>query len=205
MQIVSLLKTLDLNDILMTRLLALIKADVSENLQWRSISDSTASNFSSCFEATDEDEVTYAINLFNGRVLVDGNSSGNLPSVIRENERYRDLFQSQDFEVNLIKGVYQTAYKIEECHFYFCFQAGELIVQKIYQDSDAKTKTTTLQICSSGWNKLLHKAIPPRICDMHSCWYWIERQCVLLMPKSGLAKSVLFVITFDERSTAKCF
>lgn len=127
---------------------------------------------------------------------MDGNSSGNLPSLIRENERYKELFQSQDFEVNLIKGVYQTAYKIEGCHFYFGFQARELIVQKIYQDYDAKNLTTTLQICSSSWNKLMRKAIPPRICDMHSCWYWVERAAMCFIDAQVGARQKCFICDY---------
>ncbi|KAE9289370.1 hypothetical protein PF008_g25902, partial [Phytophthora fragariae] len=160
-------------DFVLTALVSLVSSTSPNSLKWKRI-DAFSQNgrrFGSCFETFDS---RYAINLFMGIVLTDGNAPGGLPSDIRGHERFQSLFGHCNFEVISVDGLFQT--ESMYCERLYKFQQqedGDLFVQELDH-------------------------FPARLRELYSHWYWVERKCVLFRPKQAKCREVFFVAPLDD-------
>lgn len=182
----------------MTSLVRLVNTRASNELDWRYFKGTEEGHFTSYMYATEALTGTiYAINLFSGMILTDGNSPGGLPPQIRQSERYREMFGKQDFEVSFSKGVYRTVYAVQGCYFDFSVIENELHVREVYCDKQTKV-TKMLDLCSSKWTKALGAVLPARLVHIYSLWYWIEKKCILVRSPTASVKNVYFVIFIEK-------
>ncbi|EGZ11143.1 hypothetical protein PHYSODRAFT_520653 [Phytophthora sojae] len=191
-------------DAVLTALLNLVSATSPSQLEWKRVDQFSENGcqFGSCFETSDS---RYAINLFSGIVLTDGNAPGGLPSNIREHERFQSLFGQCNFEVITVGGTFQTESKHCERLYEFELQDDdELLVQEIDVDS-ARDVISTLQLCSASWIAAFSKLFPARLRELYSHWYWVERKCVLFRPKQAQCRNVYFVATFNDTGALQCY
>ncbi|KAE9035103.1 hypothetical protein PR002_g7757 [Phytophthora rubi] len=191
-------------DFVLTALVSLVSSTSPNSLKWKRI-DAFSQNgkrFESCFETFDS---RYAVNLFTGIVLTDGNAPGGLPSDIRGHERFQSLFDHCNFEVISVDGLFQT----ESMHFerLYEFQQqedGDLFVQELAVDS-SRIISSTLQLCSVSWIEAFGGHFPARLRELYSHWYWVERNCVLFRPKQARCREVFFVATLDDSGALQCY
>uniref|UniRef100_K3W581 Uncharacterized protein n=1 Tax=Globisporangium ultimum (strain ATCC 200006 / CBS 805.95 / DAOM BR144) TaxID=431595 RepID=K3W581_GLOUD len=148
----------------MTSLLRLVNTSVSPTLKRKCAPlDKLKGGFATYFDAFDDSSgIHYAINLFTGMVLTDGNSPGGLPATIRDHTRYKQLFGDHDFEVTFGKGVYRTAFAIGECYLNFSLVEDELHIREVYYDAGMKI-VKVLELCSVKWLGSLGDILPAHI------------------------------------------
>ncbi|KAG3110347.1 hypothetical protein PI125_g10077 [Phytophthora idaei] len=137
-------------DKVLTSLVHLVSATSPEQLEWKEIEEFSRSDeqFGCCFESADSH---YAVNLFTGVVLTDGNAPGGLPASIREHERFQTLFGRCNCEVITVNGLFQTeSLYCDRLYEFACQDAEELFVQELIVDS-SRNISGTFQLCSIGW------------------------------------------------------
>ncbi|ETK90636.1 hypothetical protein L915_05630 [Phytophthora nicotianae] len=93
-------------DKVLTTLVHLVSAPPPGHMEWKQVEESPGDErFGCCFESSDS---RYAVNLFMGVVLTDGNPPGGIPTNIREHKRFQRLFGCCNFEVNSVDGLFRT-------------------------------------------------------------------------------------------------
>nr|KAE8935407.1 hypothetical protein PF009_g14649 [Phytophthora fragariae] len=202
-ELVSFLDKSEVDEVL-TGLVRLVNGRCPPRLQWRKESKLTAGTgqFGSCFETVD---ARYAVNLFTGIVLTDGNPPGGLPTEILEHERFSELFGSRNFEVVSDGGALRTSRPY--CNRFYDFAlhtGGELFVQELAVDPTLRV-SSTLQLCSVSWIDALGGHFPARLRELYSHWYWVERNCVLFRPKQAKCREIFFVATLDDSGALQCY
>ncbi|RLN94792.1 hypothetical protein BBJ28_00013892, partial [Nothophytophthora sp. Chile5] len=193
---------------LLTSLVRLAYRTAPSRLKWNRSTDVTSASaqFGSCVEAFDQPtETHYAINLFTGSVLANGNAPGGLPSDIRDHERFKMLFGLSNFEATSTNGVLRTVREFYDRYYDFALlNGGDLFVQELGVDGNGAVKMT-LQLCSLEWIGAFGKAFPARLRELYSHWYWVERDCVLLRPTVANQRRVFFVVAFNKSGVLRCF
>ncbi|TYZ60419.1 hypothetical protein PybrP1_004593 [[Pythium] brassicae (nom. inval.)] len=179
----------------LTRLVRLVSESAPAHIQWTNAT--IGAQWTSSFNGVDKATGTfYAVNLFNGLVLIDGSACGGLPSEIRASERYRALFGDHDFEVAFSRGVYRTTHPIDGRYFDFSLLGNELRVRQVYYDATRTCVEKVLDLCPADWLAALDTALPACVVEMHSLWVWVEEKCVLVCPLDTLRQAVEYVATF---------
>ncbi|CAI5741646.1 unnamed protein product [Hyaloperonospora brassicae] len=188
----------------LTSLVSLVCPQSPDQLEWTRVSDEPihGEQLVSCFESS---EAHYAINLFTGVVLTDGNPPGGLPPTIREHPRFQTLFPRCNFEVFYVNGVFQSESLYCDRLYEFAMQGeDDLYVQELVVGASGN-RGSTLQLCSLEWIKSLCDHYPTRLWELYSHWHWVEKHCLLFRPKEAKDRDVFFVATFDEQNGVQCF
>ncbi|KAG2836917.1 hypothetical protein PC111_g4840 [Phytophthora cactorum] len=174
-ELIAKVETIGSNSVL-TALVRLVSSTCPYDLEWKHVGDRKDKTFGSCFE---DAEAYYAVNLFTGVVLTDGNAPGG-PG-IREHERYLALFGRCNLETG-----------------------EELFIQELTVGAAGKV-TDILQLCSAQWIQTFSTMFPVRLQELYSHWYWEEKNCILFRPKEAKNRKVLFVARFDESGALHCY
>ncbi|KAF4030960.1 hypothetical protein GN244_ATG17232 [Phytophthora infestans] len=122
-------------DKVLTSLVHLVSPMAPGNLTWKQVEEVPPGDqqFGCCFESSDSH---YAVNLFTGVVLTDGNAPGGLPANIRVHERFQSLFGRCNFEVNTVNGLFQTeSLYCGRLYEFGYHESEELFVQELIVDS----------------------------------------------------------------------
>lgn len=193
--------TMGLNRVL-TDMIRLVSPTCPFGLEWKQVSDGDGETCGRCFEDAD---AHYAINLFTGVVLTDGNAPGGLPTGIREHERFLALFGRCNFEVVREAGVLRMQRQYCDRLYDFALETGEeLFVQELTVDAVGEV-TETLQLCSAQWVQTFSTMFPARLRELYSHWYWEEKNCILFRPKEAKCRKVFFVARFDASGALQCY
>lgn len=171
----------------LTKLLQVMNHSAPNDLKWEAVKPKYHDHLSASFTAYGKASDTYfALNLFTGSVLTDGNAPGGLPAQIQSNARFQELFGEQDCEISCSKGVYRTVYFILGCFLEFSLPVAgsELFIREVCFDAQ-KAVVKRLELCSLAWLKQLTGALPARVVKLHSLWFWVEKNCVLARPKAA--------------------
>ncbi|EEY58354.1 uncharacterized protein PITG_01010 [Phytophthora infestans T30-4] len=190
-------------DKVLTSLVHLVSPMAPGNLTWKQVEEVPPGDqqLGCCFESSDSH---YAVNLFTGVVLTDGNAPGGLPANIRVHERFQSLFGRCNFEVNTVNGLFQTeSLYCGRLYEFGYHESEELFVQELIVDS--RNISGRFQLCSTGWVASFCNHFPRRLRDLYSHWYWVERDCVLFRPKEAKNREVFFVASFDEHNSLRCY
>lgn len=193
-----------ISDEMLTSLLRLVFPTAPTGLMWASeTAQSISSTISSRFYALDAGTSThYAVNLFTGSVLTNGNSPGGLPENIRSHKRFKVLFGGADFEVNPVYGAFHTVRTYGGVHYEFALRNSELVVNELLYAADDERSIQTLQLCCETWiDEHFGKVYPVRLRDLHSHWYWVKEGCVLLRSPVASDRRVNFVVHCDPTSS----
>ncbi|UIZ28931.1 hypothetical protein KXD40_007205 [Peronospora effusa] len=188
----------------LTTLVSLVSPTSPGQLEWKQTCEPLPDEekFGTCFESSG---AQYAINLFTGVVLTDGNAPGGLPLNIREHKRFQALFGSCNFEVFSVGGMFQAKSTYCDRLYEFALQENdELFVQELVLNP-SRSVGNTLQLCSLSWIETINDQLPARLWELHSHWYWVERNCVLFRPIAAKDRKVFFIATFDEQGNLHCY
>lgn len=181
----------------LTRLVRLVSESAPAHIQWTNAT--VDAQCTSYFNGVDKATGTfYAVNLFNGLVLIDGSACGGLPSEIRSAARYRALFGDQDFEVAFSRGVYRTTHAVDGRYFDFSLLNNEVRVRQVFYDAARARVEKVLDLCPADWLAALSPVLPARVVKMHSVWVWVEEMCLIVCPLDGMRQTVEFIATFAE-------
>ncbi|CAI5746934.1 unnamed protein product [Peronospora destructor] len=188
----------------LTTLVSLISPTSPGQLEWKQACEPLPDEekFGACFESSG---AQYAVNLFTGVVLTDGNAPGGLPLIIREHKRFQALFGSCNFEVFSVGDMFQAKSTYCDRLYEFALQENdELFVQELVLDP-SRNIGNTLQLCSLSWIETINDKLPARLWELYSHWYWVERNCVLFRPIEAKDRKVFFIATFDEQGVLQCY
>ncbi|KAG3120863.1 hypothetical protein PI124_g826 [Phytophthora idaei] len=199
-ELIAKVETIGSNSVL-TALVRLVSSTCPCDLEWKHVGDRKDKTFGSCFE---DAEAHYAVNLFTGVVLTDGNAPGGLPPGIREHERFLALFGRCNLEVVSGSGILRTQRQYCDRLYDFALQTEELFIQELTVDAAGKV-TDILQLCSAQWIQTFSTMFPVRLQELYSHWYWEEKNCILFRPKEAKNRKVLFVARFDESGALHCY
>jgi hypothetical protein len=121
----------------------------------------------------------YSIDVFTGIVLVNGLPPKQLPRLITDDERYKKCFGSNNFEVVLKNGIYETIHPIEDCFYRFYKVHDHLVVLELpssgYSTSSEEVMwDEALELLDSEKIHSWGEELPVYL--QHSFSHWISRK-----------------------------
>ena len=159
-------------------------------------------DWSSCFEASDDDGNLYSINIMNSTVLCNGFPPSELPATILNHPLYKSTFGDRNFETQLLGDCIQTT--IPSNGYFYSFRLGGSNSLTIKENDTDGVELKLLDSFDLSDEESWGFDLPVILQENYSHWYCESEQVILLRGISYCEREVEFVIEFDS-SDWRCY
>ena len=153
-------------------------------------------DWSSCFEAWDDDGNLYSINIMNGTVLCNGVPPSELPATILNHPLYKRTFGDRNFETQLLGDCIQTT--IPSNGYFYSFRLGGSNSLTIKETDIGGVELRLLDSFDLFQQGSWGFDLPVILKENYSHWYCESEHVILLRGVSYCEREVEFVIQFDS-------
>jgi len=163
-------KYIDEDKSILTECINLVTSNCPNNLEWEEILP-----YSCSFEAINENNDHYSINILSGIVLINGKPPSNLSMDIRNHIKYKKVFGSRNFETVLNSGGgFITRYPLNgNMYSFFLDSKKSLVIKEINCETKRELELLDLPITNDDINDWSND-LPIRLRMMHSHWLYIS-------------------------------